>query len=301
MRIILLPLFAAVCLCTVIAFIHAQDATTTGAIYGFVLSTQQEVVGGAQVEVVSGPSRVGTRVTSRGPDSVMYDGGFFIPRLLPGVYTIEVSHKKYMNRTLKDLKVEVGGGTFVTAELQPKEDIAGIISGSVTVRSVSVKGLVVGYAEEGAKKPVETVTLEEDGRFSFGDVMPGTYVVTVTKEREEVHRSEPVTVEKKKHKRLRPIRISPEALLEKPGWITGKVLGPDRKPVYGASITTTKMPPEQKKVSVRSDKDGKFEMKNLRPGSYELQASKSRVGEDTTRAHVRSNRGKSVTLYLKEK
>lgn len=289
-----------VCMSAVVAFIYAQDSPTTGAIYGRVLSIEQAVIGEADVEVVSGPGAVGTKVRSRGPNSVMYDGGFLIPRLLPGTYSVKMSHKKYLARTYEGIEVSAGKGTYIVAELPPMEDVAGSISGTVSIKGVSVKGFVVGYVKEEDKKPVETVTLDTDGRYSFSGVLPGKYHVTVTKDREEIYRSDAITVTKKKNSR-HAIRISPEALLEKPGWISGKVLGPDRKPVNGASISLIKMPEGQRKVSGRTGSDGKYELQKLRPGSYELKASKPGVGEDTARTYVRSNRGKTVNFYLKPK
>jgi hypothetical protein len=289
-----------VCSCAAAAFLYAQDTQKTGAIYGRVLNAAQEVVEDAKIEVVSGPSGIGTTVKSRGRDSVSFDGGFFIPRLSPGKYSVTVSHEKYIDQEYEDLMVEAGRGTRIIAELQPMEDIAGSISGSVVIRGVSVKGLVVGCIKDEEKKPFTEVTLEKDGRFSFDNLMPGEYRLVVTKEREEVHKTDLLTVSKKRNTR-HTIRLKPEALLEKPGWISGRVLGPDHRPVKGASITLTKMPDGQKKVSARSNDEGKFELKGLRPGSYELMASRSGVGEDTARAYVRSDRGKTVTFYLKPK
>ncbi len=296
---------ALVCLvsfCAAVAFIHAQDAPTTGAICGQVLGQEQEIVGDAQIEVVSGPSSVGSTVKSRGPNSVAYDGGFFIPRLLPGTFTVKVSHKKYISQTRENIKVAAGEGTFVVVELQRKEDVAGSITGIVSLRSsgASVKGLVVGYLKKDEKKPEQTFKLDKDGRYSFKDVMPGPYFVTVTRDREEIYRSKQIKVTKKRTTR-HSIRLSPEALLEKPGWISGKVVGPDRKPVDRASISLIKMPAGQKKVRATTDKDGKFEMKGLRPGSYELKASKARLGDDTAKTNVRSNRGSRVSFNLKKK
>jgi hypothetical protein len=289
-----------ICFCATIAIIYAQDTSTYGAIYGQVLSVQQHVLGDAQVKIASGPSRVGTSVKSRGLNTIKYDGGFFIPRLLPGTYTVEVSHQKYLPGTYEGLKVTAGNGIYLVAELQPKEDVAGAISGTVTVRGASVKGLVVGYIKADSKKPEKTFTLKADGRFSFSDVMPGSYFITVSKDRDEVYRSSQLKVVKKKTAR-HTVRIDPKKLLDKPGWITGKVTGPDRKPVSGASITMTKTPEGQRKVSTRSDSDGKYEIKNLRPGSYELKAVKSGIGIDTDKITVRSNRGSRKNFYLKEK
>jgi len=286
--------------CAAIALVFAQDASNTGAIYGIVVSRTQEVVGDAIIEVMSGPSSVGVKVKSRGADSISYDGGFFIPRLFAGKYTIQISHEKHTSRTYENIEVSAGKGSYIVAVLQPMEDIAGGISGTVSVQGVSVEGLTVSYFKQNESKALGNVELAADGRFSFANVLPGIYVLTVSKDREEVYRGKQIKVKSKKTTTQR-IRIEPEALLEKPGWISGRVLGPDRKPVSGASVQLLKMPAGQKKLSVKSDENGKFEIKNLRPGSYELKAYKTRIGEDTARTHVRSNRGKTVSFYLKQK
>lgn len=288
------------CFCATIVLIYAQDESTYGSIYGEILTVNQHVLGDAQIEVTSGPGSVGTKVNSRGPNSVKFDGGFFIPHLLPGTYSVEVSHQKHLPQTYKEIKVVPGKGTYLVAELQPKEDIAGAISGTVSSKGTSVKGLVIGYIKEDGTKPEKTLKLSADGRFSFTEVMPGIYLIIVIKERDEIYRSKPLKVAKKKTAR-HAVRIDPKKLLDKPGWIYGKVLGPDRKPVHGASITMLKKPDNQRKVSARTDVDGKYEIKGLRPGSYELKASKSGAGEDTKKVSVRSDHGKSANFFLKQK
>jgi hypothetical protein len=229
----------------------------------------------------------------------MYDGGFFIPNLLPGTYSIKVSHNKHFEKVCDGIEVQAGLGTYLVVELQPVADVTGNISGTVTVKGASVAGLVVSYMPEDGKKPEESAKLGEDGAYSFEAVMPGTYLVIVTKDREEIYRSKPVKVAEKKGVKHN-IRLQPELLLEKPGSIAGVVLGSDRKPVSGASITLTKTPEGQDKASARSDSEGKFEITGLRPGSYELKASKGREGEDTDRTYVRSGRASRVTFYLKK-
>ena len=277
----------------------AQDQPSTGAIYGTVLDAEQAVVGEVQLEVVSGPSGVGIVARSRGRDSVMYDGGFFIPNLAPGTYAAKASHKKFFSKTYEDIEVEAGKGTYLVVELQPIADIAGKIYGTVKVNGASVAGLVIGYLQEDAKRPEESVELGEDGNYNFENVMPETYVVVITKDREEIYRSDPIKVSEKKAVKHN-VRLAAEVLLEKPGSIKGRVLGSDRKPVSNASISLIKMPEGQGKASARSDSEGRFEIKELRPGSYELKASKGREGEDTARTYVRSERTSSVTFYLKK-
>lgn len=296
MRILMVSLVG---LATVVAILHAQDAPATGAIYGEIFNEKQEVIGGAEIEVVAGPGSVGTKAISRGPESVIYDGGFFIADLLPGLYKVQVSHKNYLPQTFEKLKVTAGRGTFIVAELRSLAEVTGEIAGSVIVRGASLEGVLIGYVKEGEKESEQTVVLKADGVFSFTQVMPGTYVLVVIKDKGEVYRSEPITVEEKKTRR-KTIRLKPEMLLAKPGWITGKVTGPDRKPVSGATITLVKMPEGQRKVTARSGDGGKYEMKGLRPGSYQLRASRG-TAEDIERTNVRSERGSHVNFRLKEK
>lgn len=289
-----------VCLGAAVALIYAQEPATTGSIYGCVLSRDQEVVGDAVVKVTSGPSRQGAAVRSRGRGSVSYDGGFFIPYLTPGTYAIEVSQEKYAPRTYESLVVEAGKGTYVVAELAPLSDVAGGIRGNVSIKNVSVKDFVVQCRKDDGEELVGSVTLEEDGKFEFEEILPGTYLIVVLKGREEVYTSEPLEVAKKK-KLTHRIKLSPEDFLEKPGAISGKVVGSDYRAVSGASISFIKMPEGQKKLSAKSDDSGKFELTNLRPGAYELKATKSGVGEDTKRVTVRSGRTSKANLYLKGK
>jgi hypothetical protein len=292
-------LVLAVCLATVVALIYAQDAPSTGSIYGYVLSTDQEVIGDALVEIASGTSRQGATVRSRGRDSVYYDGGFFIPMLSPGTYSIKVSHEKYAPHTYESLAVEAGKGIFVVAELDSLSEIAGSIKGSVSIKGGSVKDMIVQYWKEDGKESLASVTLADDGKYEFEGVLPGNYVVVVLKGREEVYRSEPLQVAKKKGLTHR-IKLSPEEVLEEPGSISGKIAGSDYKAIEGASISFSSAPPGQKKVSAKSDENGKFELQNLRPGSYEIQASKTGFETETKRVTVRSGRGSKVSFYLKK-
>jgi hypothetical protein len=290
----------AICLGAVMALIHAQETPSTGSIHGYVLSRDQEVVGDALIKVGDGPSRQGASVRSRGRGSVAYDGGFFIPHLSPGNYTIEVTHEKYAPRTYESLAVEAGKGTYVVAELDPLSDIAGGIRGYVSIKGISVKDLVVQCRKGDGEEVLDSVKLKEDGKFEFTNVLPGTYVIVVLKARDEIYTSKSLKVVKKK-KLTHKIKLSPELFMDKPGTISGKVVGPDYKAVSGASISFIKMPPGQKKVSTKTDSDGKYEISNLRPGPYEIRATKSGIGEDTKRVTVRSGRGSKANLYLKKK
>lgn len=289
-----------VCLGAAMALIYAQETPATGSIYGHVLGRDQEVVGEALIKVASGPSRQGATVQSRGRGTVSYDGGFFIPLLSPGTYTIEVSHDKYAPRIYESLAVEAGKGTYIAVELDPLSDIAGGIRGSVSIKGVSVKDLVVQCVKEDDEELIGSATLEEDGKFDFTNVLPEKYIIIVLKGREEIYRSGPLQVAKKK-KLTHKIKLSPDKFLEKPGSISGKVVGPDYKAVSGASISFDKMPPGQKKVTRKTDDEGKFEINDLRPGTYEIRATKSSIGEDTKRVTVRSGRSSRANLYLKKK
>ena len=287
------------CVLTGLVIMYGQEPPAAGTIYGRVLGAAQEVVGGARVEVTAGPSAVGRAVTTRGQNSILYDGGFFIPGLLPGLYDLQVSHEKYVSQTRQSVKVIPGSGAFVLVELQPAENVTGSISGTVIVRDGSPKDLGVGCIAENEKKPEQVVKLGKEGIFSFKNLSPGRYHVVVMNDREEVYRSELVTVTKKKDTR-HVVQLSAEVLLEKPGWITGRVLGPDQRPAAGVVISLVKMPEGQEKVSATSDAEGKFELKPLRPGNYELKAGKDGVGEDTVKTRVRSNAASRITFYLKK-
>ena len=288
-----------ICLGAAVALIYAQETPSTGSIYGYVLSRDQEVIGDTLITVTDGPSRQGAAVRSRGQDSVSYDGGFFIPYLSPGNYSIEVTHEKYAPKTYSTLAVEAGRGTYVVAELDPLSDIAGGIKGYVSIKGVSVKDMVVQFRKVDSEEALDSIKLKEDGKFEFGNVLPGAYIIVVLKDRDEVYTSGPLNVVRKK-KLTHKIKLSPEQFMEKPGSISGKVVGPDYKAVSGASISFIKMPPGQKKVSTKTNSDGKFEIGNLRPGSYEIRASKSGIGEDTKRVTVRSGRSSKANLYLKK-
>jgi len=289
-----------VCVAAVITFVWAQDTASTGVIYGIVLSAGQEVVGGAVVEVVAGPSGIGTKTRSRGAESVNYDGGFFMRGLWPGTYKIEVSHEKYFPQVYEGLKVEAGRGMYLVAELKPIADVAGSISGTVAITGGSPEGLVLSCIRVEDKKIQHTVTLDKRGKFLLGGLIPGDYVLTVIKGRGEIYRSDPLKVSAKK-KVVHTIRLPAQVLYGKPGWISGKVTGTDNKPVGSAKITMTKKPEGQRKVTATSGADGKFEIKDLIPGSYELKATKSGLSEGTKKTTVRSGRGSRVSFRLKAK
>jgi hypothetical protein len=62
-----------------------------------------------------------------------------------------------------------------------------------------------------------------------------------------------------------------------------------------------KMPKGQRKATVQSNKEGKYEIKNLRPGVYQLKARKGGVGENTKKVSVRSGRGSRANFSLRQK
>jgi len=289
--------FALVACAFVFTLCVAQAQESKGAIYGYVADTSGELVGGAEIVILEGASRVGETFTSRGQGSLVFDGGFFISDLAPGTYKLEVRKRGY-NSTQVQAKVAPGAGTKVVFTLSRVQILVGVIQGKVTVARRALEGATVSVITEGEKKPLIKVKTAADGSYSFDNLEPGKYIVVVEWDKKEVYRSKTIEVKAKKTENVQ-IALEPAAIEEEPGSVSGKVSDKDEKPVAGATISVKEAPEGAKKPTTWSDQDGEFQIKErLKPGKYVLRASKGQAA-DEKKVTVTSGRTTKVNFRIR--
>lgn len=275
----------------------AAAQESKGAIYGYVADTLGALIGGAEIVILGGSSRVGEVFTLRGQGSLVFDGGFFISDLTPGTYRLEARKRGYKSAQAQEVKVTAGAPTKVVLTLTRQEVVVGNIQGKVTAALKGLEGASVSVFAEGEKKALLKAKTAADGSYSFENLEPGKYVVVVEWNRKEVYRSKTVEVKAKKTE-THNVTIELAAIEEEPGTVLGKVTDKDGKPVSGATITVKEAPEGAKKPQARSGQNGEFEITGLKPGKYVLKASKGQLSEEK-RVTVRSGGTSRVTFRIK--
>jgi len=278
-----------------LSVVTAQESR--GAIYGYVSDTGGELVGGAEIVILDGPSRIGEVFISRGQGSLIFDGGFFISDLTPGTYKLESRKRGYKAAQVQGVKVAPDAPTKVVLTLVRIEMLTGNIKGKVTADRKALEGASVSIFAEGEKKALLKTKTAADGSYSFENLEPGKYVVIVEWNRKEVYRSKTVEVKAKKTE-THNVTVEPAAVGEELGSVSGKVTDKDDKPVSGATITVKEAPEGARKPEARAGQNGEFEIRGLKPGKYVLRASKGKLS-DEKRVTVTSGRTTRITFRIK--
>jgi hypothetical protein len=275
--------------------VNAQESK--GAIYGYVADKSGELIGGAEIVILEGASRVGEIFTSRGKGSLVFDGGFFICDLTPGTYKLEARKRGYSSAQAQAVKVTPGDATKVALTLVRIEMITGNIQGKVAIGRKALEDVSVSIFVEGEKKALLETKTSADGSFSFENLEPGKYVVVVEWNRKEAYRSKTIEVKAKKTESL-PVTLEPAAVQEEPGTVSGKVVDKDEKPVSGATVSVKEAPEGARKLQTRTGENGEFEIRGLKPGKYVLRAAKGQLA-DEKKVTVSSGRTVRTSLRIK--
>ena len=104
----------------------AQVGSTTGAIIGTVTDNTKAVIPGVTI-TVSGPALMGTRTAVSGTD-----GGYRIPSIPPGTYTLVFELDGFGKVTRAGIEIGVGFTATINSELSPAS-----VSESITVNGAS--------------------------------------------------------------------------------------------------------------------------------------------------------------------
>src|SRR5919199_1132094 len=122
--------------------VAAAQITTTGRLTGVVTDTQGAVIPKAEVVAVSDQTKQEFRATASD------EGGWAIPSVPNGTYTVTVSAPNFKKTVLQDVKVDVGQPTSANATLEPggaNEQVVVAAAGEILqTESSSVSTTIVG-------------------------------------------------------------------------------------------------------------------------------------------------------------
>lgn len=194
------------------------------------------------------------------------DGGFWIPGVEPGSYRVEVRKGGYAPLLSEPVAVEaelpararlvLEEGAFVTGRLLTAE--GNPTPGRLELRESQGVALQPERVEE------SRVDAKSDGGFRLGPLASGEHVLIATAPGHAAT--------------LVPVRVAKgdseadvgEVTLEVGGWIRGRVVDEDGRPIAEAAVTAVAIGPPS---TVRSGDDGAFELTGLRGERHRLTAA----------------------------
>jgi hypothetical protein len=185
-------------------------------------------------------------------DSLSYDGSFIIGHVPPGQVSVVVSAPGFTQSS--EVKAQIAAGGIV--QCPPIQlDLNGTISGRIIPSAPQAAVVLLRNLD-----PVfETVADPSDGSYSFADVTPGEYAITVTVPGF-------ASSVAPKHVRIESgTEYSDTTYLRRPGSITGVVTPPEAGAMGTVFFDTISVA----RFAVRSD-NGVFETPELYPGTYSL-------------------------------
>lgn len=185
-------------------------------------------------------------------DSLSYDGSFIIGHVPPGQVSVQVSAPGFTQSN--EVKAQIVAGGVVQCEPVQLE-LNGTISGRIVPNAPQAAVVLLKNLD-----PVsETVADPADGSYSFADVIPGEYAITVTVPGF-------ASSVAPKHVRIESgTEYSDTTYLRRPGSIAGVVTPPEAGAMGTVFFDTISVA----RFAVRSD-NGVFETPELYPETYTL-------------------------------
>jgi len=215
------------------------------------------------------------------------DGTFELKGVPEGAYVIEADADGYAASFSDTISATQG---LVTSDVIVRMTLGGSVSGIVLegysrtpVVGAEITTLDNDWMEGdiwemfGAIEPPATtkakVTTDSSGRFRVDLMTPGIYQVQIKAKGYTPFSVKGVTVVEGQNTELAP------QVLIKGASIRGIVYGPDKKPMPGSSVQLS--PADQSyegSRSARADGNGRYQIPNVRPGTYQLSATRPNSG-----------------------
>ncbi|MFP4148431.1 MAG: carboxypeptidase regulatory-like domain-containing protein [Nitriliruptoraceae bacterium] len=260
-----------------------------GAIAGLVQDRDGSPIGGAELVVQGGDAELATTTPTAGEI-----GTFELPELAtPGTYLLTVSAEGFSTETLG---VRLGPGESVRDLTVILNDAAGTVVGSVRdAAGQPLGGATVTVAGGGTTAETDTLTSGAIGTFRLpGLPLPGVYTVTASLEGYGRQTTE--------------VSITPDTpqveadlvLTPTTGRLTGLVVDGGGAPVAGAEVAVSDGAEERTTTtaSAPADREGRFSVGELRPGSYTITVRTPDGAELTALEEVTAGSTRDVRLEV---
>jgi len=274
--------------------VRSEGEAGGGRIVGYVRDAAEHAIAGATVEVIEGPGSVGaTAMTGEA-------GGYEIEGLTAGTYALRAGKTGYQSAA-HDGIVVVQGQTAeadFTLEGEGNTEEPGLFYGHVkdTVGDPIVEArveVVTGPAGSG-----HFDLTGEEGGYEIADVQPGTYSLRASRPGYTAITKGDLVLEAGQHKEVNFILSSEGGGSDETGVIFGRVKNAEGQPVAEATVTVVSGPSRESEY-VYTSEQGAYEIGNLGPGTYALQAS--RLGYESSSedgVHVIAGRETEVNFIL---
>lgn len=231
-----------------------------GSITGTVRSASGAPVGGALVEVLSGPSD--SRATTN------RSGKFRLRGLQPGSYALSVSARTTGAAVLEGISVGARTADVAVQLDEPDEAQPGTLFG--TVKDDAGHALPGATVEIVSGPSTGSAVTGDGGRYEIGSLAAGTYTLRASAEgywgntwdQVLLAAGHEVRVDFALHRQEEPPRF---------GSIAGQVTDGEGQPLAGAHVVVLEGPRFR---SVETNEEGRYTLPELLPGGYLIQASK---------------------------
>ena len=253
---------------------------------GSINGTVTDMVTGLPVGSATVCTSTGGTCTSNSTTTAL-NGTYTLSGLTEGSYQITASATGHSSQTLT-VNVSPGGTTKQGLVLAP---IPGTISGTVkdSATSIAIGGATVCISTGGTCSSSSTTTAG-DGRYTLGNVAPGTYTVTASDTGYATQSDATVAV------LTGATTTKGFALVPQPGSITGTVTDSvTHAAIAGATVS---YPPGTGSTTTTTAGDGTYTLSNVFEGSYSVTTSATNYTPQTTTVTVSPGATTAQTFAL---
>jgi len=265
-----------------------------GRLSGYVRDDRGVALGQAIVTLTAGPAGVGTTTTTGA------DGSFVLENLRPGTYTAQASKSGYTSATQTPIEVWAGQETQVNFTLAKS-------GGGPPPTTL---GRLVGTVKDEGGRSLSDVRLETlggpsyaatwsgaSGAFELEGLQPGHYSVSATKSGYRSATKSGLTVQAGQDT---PVDF---VLRRETAPTTGRIIGLVRNetgnPLGGVQVKITSGPAHIGQTAT-TDSTGVYELEDLTPGTYAVEASASGYGQVTEeKVVVQAGQATNVSFTLR--